>query len=111
MASHTSRELSLSRVLAPLMLTGLLPWCSYFTVTASLLLGSYGVSMLVDDLSVVLEVVGATGSTAVSYLLPGAVYLALHPEPHPKRYLAMLQLALGLVIMPVGLTAVFLKAP
>ena len=68
------------------------------------------VALLVDDLSLVLEVVGATGSTIVSYLLPGATYAALHPWPHARRALARAQFAAGLVVIPVGLASVFLRA-
>lgn len=54
------------------------------------------------------QVVGATGSTTIAFILPGLLYLKVHPEPHPKRSLATLQLAVGLLIIPVALTFIAL---
>ena len=65
--------------------------------------------MIVSDLGIVLKLVGATGSTTVCYILPGAVYWALHPEPHFKRWVAGLQFCLGCVIIPVALTFIFME--
>ena len=42
------------------------------------------------------------------YILPGAVYWSLHPEPHLKRWLAALQFGVGCVIVPVALTFIFM---
>lgn len=82
----------------------------YSLITLAFLCGALLVALLVRDLSLVLEVVGSTGSTIVSYLLPGATYARLHTWPHARRGLARAQFALGLVVIPVGLTSVFLKA-
>ena len=58
----------------------------------------------------ILSIVGATGSTIVSYILPGVCFFCLCPNPrHPLRYLALLQLVLGLVIMPLSLVLIFVK--
>lgn len=54
------------------------------------------------------QVVGATGSTTIAFILPGLLYLKVHPEPHPKRSLAALQLAVGLLIIPLALTFIAL---
>lgn len=62
-------------------------------------------------LSVSPQVVGATGSTTIAFILPGLLYLKVHPEPHPKRSLATLQLAVGLLIIPVALTFIALGEP
>jgi len=67
------------------------------------------VGSMVENLSTVLAVVGATGSTTVSYLLPGITYYYMHQKPHPKRYLALLQLGLGCIIIPLSLTSIGLK--
>ncbi|CAM9231757.1 unnamed protein product [Ectocarpus sp. 4 AP-2014] len=80
----------------------------HIVVTAAFLALSYTIAMAVNDLGVILEVVGATGSTTVAFVLPGLLYLKLHPEPHPKRSLATLQLAVGLLIIPVALTFIAL---
>ena len=55
-----------------------------------------------------LSVVGATGSTTVSYLLPGFCFFRLCPRKRsPMRLLALLQLALGCIIMPGSLALIF----
>jgi amino acid permease len=78
----------------------------YASVTAIYLLLSYVIAMSVTDLGIVLEVVGATGSTIISYVLPGFVYMRLHPVWSPMRVAAAIQLGLGLVIMPICLFAI-----
>jgi amino acid permease len=60
----------------------------------------------VSDLGTVLAVVGATGSTMVSYVIPGACYYKLFPHKHFKRTLALLQFSLGVMIIPLALTAI-----
>ncbi|CAN0470934.1 unnamed protein product, partial [Hapterophycus canaliculatus] len=72
-------------------------------VTGAFLALSYLIAMSLDDLGVLLEVVGATGSTTIAFILPGLLYLKVHPDPHPKRSLAALQLTVGLLIIPVAL--------
>lgn len=57
------------------------------------------------------QVVGATGSTTIAFILPGLLYLKIHPEPHPTRSLAALQLVVGLFIIPVALTFIALGDP
>jgi len=76
-------------------------------VTCVFLALSYTVAVTVQDLGVILGIVGATGSTLVSYILPGLVYIQTFPERHLKRYLACGQLLAGCVIMPVSLVLVF----
>jgi len=53
------------------------------------------------------QVVGATGSTIVSYVLPGLAFYRLCQSR--KRYLGLALLCMGLVIMPLALTLIFLK--
>ena len=43
-------------------------------------------------------------------LIPGLTYYLLHPYPHVRRYLALAQFLLGLIIMPVCLTVTFINA-
>ena len=57
-----------------------------------------------------LQVVGATGSTIVTYVLPGACYLRLFPE-RPSRWLGLWLLACGCFICPVSLYLIFFPAP
>lgn len=80
----------------------------FYTVTAVFLFASFAVAMSVTNLGTVLELVGATGSTAVSYILPGAIYWRLHPYPHPLRYAAALQFTIGCCIVPIALTFIFI---
>eukprot|EP01032_Pedospumella_encystans_P014512 gene14512-16659_t len=84
----------------------------FYLVTAGFLLFSFVIAMSVSDLSVVLAFVGATGSTAVSYILPGFFYYYMfkNPEDGPawKRNLALAQGIAGLIIVPLCLTFIFL---
>lgn len=82
----------------------------FFTVTAIFLGLSYVIALSVDDLGVILSLVGATGSTLVSFILPGFCYFFLFREEGPawKRYCALLQGCVGLIIIPVCLTFIFM---
>jgi amino acid permease len=79
----------------------------FLTITVVFVLSTYVIAMAVADLGVVLEIVGATGSTIISYILPGSTYLALHPMIKGKfqsmRLFASIQLVVGCIIMPVCL--------
>jgi amino acid permease len=81
-----------------------------FTVVTTVFLGlSFLIALSVDDLGAVLSVVGATGSTLVSYILSGFCYFFLFREEGPvwKRYLALLQGCVGLCLIPICLTFIF----
>lgn len=75
-----------------------------------------GLSLLIglttSDLGVVLSFVGATGSTIVSYILPGFVYYLTFRNCDTaqswKTHAALGQGILGLIIMPACLTFIFL---
>eukprot|EP00128_Syssomonas_multiformis_P009843 Colp12_sorted_trinity150504_noHs@11709 len=77
-------------------------------------LGFLGLSLLigmsVSDLGTVLAVCGATGSTTVSYILPGFFYYYTFQNEGPawKRNLALAQGIIGLCIIPIGLTFIFI---
>jgi len=49
----------------------------FYIMTACLFAASFGVSMCVTSLGLMLAVVGATGSTTISYILPGYFYYAM----------------------------------
>jgi len=67
------------------------------------------IAFLVSDLGVVLSVVGATGSTIVTYVLPGACYYITFPN-RPSRYIGLAMLLTGaLFICPVSLYLIFNK--
>ena len=73
----------------------------FATITISFLFLSFIVAMMVDDLGIVLALVGATGSTLVSYVLPGLIYIKLHQDS--SRCMAWVQLIVGLCVMPLAL--------
>ena len=74
------------------------------------LITSLLIALTVKDLSVVLSFVGATGSTTVSYILPGVFYYKMFKNEGPKwkRDLSLIQFLTGLVIVPVCLSFIFL---
>lgn len=77
----------------------------FLLVTALILAGSGAVGLTVSDLGIVLGVVGATGSTLVTYILPGILYVRAFPRDHAKWTLACCQLSAGFVIAPICLFA------
>ena len=89
-------------------------YARYITVTTCFLVGSFGIAFVISDLGVVLSLVGATGSTIVSYILPGGFYYILHRDepdsPQWKLYLSMLQCGVGFVLIPTCLTFIFMGA-
>lgn len=84
----------------------------YITITVVFLTLSFIIAMSVTSLGVMLALVGATGSTAVSYILPGGFYYALHKDdpdaPKWKVYLALAQGTLGCIMVPTLLSFVFM---
>ena len=85
-------------------------WSRSCVVSTAFLLLSTAVALAVDDLGFVLSMVGATGSTTVSYLLPGLCYYRLCPEPRsPLRRAALLQLCIGCAILPLSLGLILAK--
>ena len=80
----------------------------HVAITLGFLAGALAVALSVRSLGKVLSLVGATGSTTISYILPGGIYWRVGPAG-PKRYLAAGQFLLGCAIMPAALTFVFLK--
>lgn len=82
----------------------------YTIVTCCFLGFSLLIALTVTNLSTVLAFVGATGSTTVSYILPGFFYYIIFKDEGPawKRYLALFQGCIGLVIVPVCLTFIFI---
>jgi len=80
-------------------------------ITACFLAGTIAIALAVDDLGIVLKVVGATGSTTVSYILPGATYIRVCPR-HLRGWQwwgALGMLLTGCAIMPLSLTLDFLS--
>lgn len=79
----------------------------YWLYTALFVVCSWRIALAVTNLGKVMAVVGATGSTTVSYILPGACYWRLHPFPHAKRYVAGGMFLTGLALIPTALHAIF----
>lgn len=80
---------------------------AFLVITCVFLITSLLIALTVTDLSLVLSIVGATGSTTVSYILPGGCYVALFREQRGcKWYAALLVLCLGMVIMPLSLALI-----
>lgn len=76
----------------------------FMQVTCTFLALSFVIAMVVDDLGFVLAMVGATGSVTVSYILPGAIYIKLHPSEFTLSVLlAWMQLILGCMIMTTAI--------
>eukprot|EP00039_Didymoeca_costata_P025825 m.14363 g.14363 ORF g.14363 m.14363 type:complete len:472 (+) comp5069_c0_seq1:255-1670(+) len=80
----------------------------FYAITFGFLLGSLAIAMTVTNLGTVLAVVGATGSTTVSYILPGIIYYRLHPGEGCMRILSAIQFVAGCIIMPTALVSIFL---
>lgn len=81
----------------------------FYTTTLIYLLGSLGIALVLDDLGIILSLIGATGSTVVTFILPGAAYYIMHRDTGPtwKRYGAIILFTLGCIIMPMCLTFIF----
>jgi amino acid permease len=69
---------------------------------------SFMIALNVKDLGVVLSLVGATGSTIVSLILPGVFYFRMFKDEGPawKRYAALAQLLAGVLIIPFCLYSI-----
>ena len=76
-------------------------------VTSLMVAGSLGVALVITKLGKVLGVLGAVCSSTLQFILPGGCYYILFPE-HPKRWLALFMLVLGLVVAPLCLTVTFI---
>ena len=82
----------------------------HMAATSLMVAGTIGTALAVSSLGVVITLLGAVCSTSVQFILPGAAYFVLFKDPGGcKRWFALAQLLLGLVIMPLCLTLTFLK--
>ena len=88
-----------------------LNWIKYNGITWTIVLVTFTLSMVTDDLGVVLDIVGATGTTIIAFILPGLFYYNLPNKwfnpPNCKRQLALFMVLFGCLLMPFGLTMVF----
>mmetsp|Transcript_23800 Transcript_23800/g.57390 ORF Transcript_23800/g.57390 Transcript_23800/m.57390 type:complete len:174 (+) Transcript_23800:1071-1592(+) len=81
----------------------------FYVITISFLSLSFILAMIVDDLGVILALVGATGSTLVSYILPGLLYIKVYHHMDLSMAMAFVQLGLGIVIIPIALYFIISK--
>ncbi|SJX62615.1 uncharacterized protein SRS1_10811 [Sporisorium reilianum f. sp. reilianum] len=83
-------------------------WC---LMTAGILSTTFIISLLVDDLSIVLGFVGSVGSTTISFILPGVLYASLfRDQPDSRLRKAAIALAAwGCIVLVVALSANILK--
>lgn len=82
------------------------PPMKHYTTTTALVIGTFIIAISVSQLDLVLAFVGSTGSTAISFILPGLFYYKLHqdkPWTWGKTIAAILA-AYGVAIMSVCLT-------
>ncbi|ORZ05612.1 transmembrane amino acid transporter protein-domain-containing protein [Absidia repens] len=78
----------------------------YFAMTTTILIASYLVAITVSKLDLVLAFVGSTGSTTISFILPGLFYFKIHEnEPWEGKKITALMLAVyGFMVMVICLT-------
>jgi amino acid permease len=83
-------------------------WC---LMTAGILSTTFVISLLVDDLSIILGFVGSVGSTTISFILPGVLYASLFAdEPRSRlRTAALVLAAWGCGVLVVALSANVVK--
>ncbi|SNX85425.1 uncharacterized protein MEPE_04134 [Melanopsichium pennsylvanicum] len=83
-------------------------WC---LMTAGILSTTFIISLVVDDLSIILGFVGSVGSTTISFILPGVLYASLFAdEPNSRlRKAAIALTAWGCLVLVVALSANILK--
>ncbi|GAA94826.1 uncharacterized protein L969DRAFT_97211 [Mixia osmundae IAM 14324] len=86
-----------------------IPQGKFIAMTVGILVATYTIAMNVQNLSVVLGIVGATGSTTVSFILPGLFFLALFrndlsAKDRILRIFAWILLVTGLTLMIVCLS-------
>ncbi|RUP48034.1 transmembrane amino acid transporter protein-domain-containing protein [Jimgerdemannia flammicorona] len=78
----------------------------YFLMTTGILVSSYLIAISVTRLDTVLSFVGSTGSTMISFILPGAFYYKIHEaDPwHPRKIIAVFLAVYGCCVMTICLT-------
>jgi amino acid permease len=82
------------------------------TITTIFLILSTILALCLSNLGLIMSIVGATGSTTISYILPGGCYFLLFKrEVSIKRSLAGLQCATGLIFVPLMLVLIFAASP
>ncbi|CAM9381058.1 unnamed protein product [Heterosigma akashiwo] len=85
---------------------------AHYIVSFMIVAVSWVIALNVSDLGLVQSVIGATGSTIVTLILPGLVYSNINFAPQDKqnpwkKTYAKFHMWLGVLIIPVCLTFIF----
>lgn len=88
---------------------GDIPLFRFVSESSFILLATFLIAIFVDDLSVILGFVGATGSVAISFILPSVYFLSLFRNSESRkdqrlRLLAAILLVWGVFVMIVSLS-------
>jgi amino acid permease len=98
-------------------------YCTRYVITTVVFLAcSLSIALNVSDLGLMLSLVGATGSTMISYVLPGWFYYKLHKDETEEGEggeqeggmqsflvkLSFAQFVAGVLLVPLSLAAIFL---
>ncbi|KAI7900251.1 transmembrane amino acid transporter protein-domain-containing protein [Cokeromyces recurvatus] len=77
----------------------------YFAMTTTILICSYIVAICVTQLDLVLSFVGSTGSTTISFILPGLFYYKIHENDpwKPGKIISVFLALYGIFVMTVCL--------
>ncbi|KAL7418940.1 hypothetical protein Q5752_006624 [Cryptotrichosporon argae] len=82
-----------------------MPFHKYVGFTIGILVAGFIIAMLVDELEVVLSFVGSTGSTIISFILPGIFYFRLFRDDRgPTKWFALALAVYGVAVMVFCLT-------
>ncbi|ETO28288.1 amino acid/polyamine transporter [Reticulomyxa filosa] len=77
----------------------------FYMLTYGITCGSWMLALVVNSLGVVLAIVGSTGSTTISYILPGLFYYLTfkNDKTNKMKYLALALAILGCCVVPFAL--------
>lgn len=78
----------------------------HLIVTTCIIIASYLVAITISQLDLVLSFVGSTGSTTISFILPGLFYFKIYSDDkwHWKRWAAFFLSVYGVLVMTICLT-------
>ena len=86
----------------------------FVTLTTLICASTIVIAMIVDDLGIVLGIVGATGITTMSFILPGLFYYNIQDEEirkgkwyKCKRNIGIVLVFMGFIIMPFSIVMQF----
>ncbi|KAH8079910.1 transmembrane amino acid transporter protein-domain-containing protein, partial [Filobasidium floriforme] len=72
----------------------------FLTITTGIIVFGFAIAMVIDELETVLSFVGSTGSTIISFILPGMFYFSLfRHEQGITKWMALTLSIYGIVVM------------